>query len=369
MIFNPKLYRGAFMRKTFIYEGKETNYEIDSIGEIYNKKTGKKLRGTYARNDYHSVQLTIEGKIKTFMTHRLVALMFCDNPNHYNIVDHINRNKLDNRAENLRWVDNSTNMKNRENKTQTTVTLSDKANLVLGNWLPLKINDNYYISDNGELAKKSTLTILKGTLRNGYRRYTIGGKMYSAHVLVYQTFIGEIPEGYVIDHIDGDKLNNNISNLRAVTQSKNVKNAYQNGHKGQVEVTAFTPDGIELQTFPTIQAAADFYKSTYAAINAASRYGTKSKGVYWYRNNCINTKQDFITPMPNVATPYNNMAKTYFVNNKFYSVITKHLIPSFNDENGNYVYLSQADGTYVKTYFNPCNLSNCGVTLEPLLPN
>lgn len=355
------------MKKVFIYEGKETNYEITSEGEVFNRQTGRQLKGTYKRNEYHSVQLIIEGKPKTFMTHRIVASMFCENPNNYSIVDHINRDKMDNRAENLRWVSATENAKNTRQKKEPEN--GEFVEALTQDWRPLSFTSNYLINDSGEVIRKKTLRKLKGELRNGYRRYTLDGKRYSAHILVYQTFIGEIPEGYVIDHIDGDKLNNNISNLRAVTQSKNVKNAYQNGHKGQVEVTAFTPDGIELQTFPTIQAAADFYKSTYAAINAASRYGTKSKGVYWYRNNCINTKQDFITPMPDVATSYNNMAKTYFVDNKFYSATTKHLIPSFNDENGNYVYLSQADGTYVKTYFNPCNLSNCGVTLEPLLPN
>ena len=39
---------------------------------------------------------------------------------------------------------------------------------------------------------------------------------------------GEIPENYDIDHIDGDSLNNDISNLRAISRSENLK-----GRKGK----------------------------------------------------------------------------------------------------------------------------------------
>lgn len=48
------------------------------------------------------------------------------------------------------------------------------------------------------------------------------GSMYLAR-LKYLTFKGEIPEGFTIDHIDGDTLNNNIRNLRAVTPAINSR--------------------------------------------------------------------------------------------------------------------------------------------------
>jgi hypothetical protein len=44
--------------------------------------------------------------------------------------------------------------------------------------------------------------------------------------LVYQTFVGPIEGKMQIDHIDGDKSNNHISNLEMVTQSENIKRSW-----------------------------------------------------------------------------------------------------------------------------------------------
>lgn len=49
-------------------------------------------------------------------------------------------------------------------------------------------------------------------------------KHYRLHRLVYKAFIGEIPDGMTIDHIDGNRDNNNYHNLRCITQAENVRN-------------------------------------------------------------------------------------------------------------------------------------------------
>lgn len=44
------------------------------------------------------------------------------------------------------------------------------------------------------------------------------------HRLVYETFVGEIPQGYEIDHIEGNKEDNRLEMLRCVTHEENMKN-------------------------------------------------------------------------------------------------------------------------------------------------
>lgn len=59
------------------------------------------------------------------------------------------------------------------------------------------------------------------------------GKMFKVHKIVAETFIGEKPGAkYQVDHIDGDKQNNSVHNLRWITQKANLLKKYnEDGHK------------------------------------------------------------------------------------------------------------------------------------------
>ena len=103
----------------------------------------------------------------------------------------------------------------------------------------MKYNARYncYVSKNGIICKydiksDKLKSITQSPIgHNGmYRRVSLidsqDNKRHSirVHRLVYMTFIGEIPEGMQIDHIDGDASNNNLNNLRCVTPKENSNN-------------------------------------------------------------------------------------------------------------------------------------------------
>lgn len=48
------------------------------------------------------------------------------------------------------------------------------------------------------------------------------GKPFYIHRLVYETFVGEIPEGMQVNHIDENKENNRVDNLNLMTPSQNI---------------------------------------------------------------------------------------------------------------------------------------------------
>ena len=58
---------------------------------------------------------------------------------------------------------------------------------------------------------------------DGYVDIKINGKHYKAHRLIWKMLKGEEPPKY-IDHINQNKLDNNIENLREVTSSQNSLN-------------------------------------------------------------------------------------------------------------------------------------------------
>jgi hypothetical protein len=110
-----------------------------------------------------------------------------------------------------------------------------------------------------------------GIASNGY--YTVAlrkdgnTRTRTVHDLVADAFVGVRPKGLVIDHIDGDRLNNLPINLRYVPQAVNGQNVtkansasgkvgvYRNGSgwMAQVKVRGV---GLHLGTFGTIEEAA-----------------------------------------------------------------------------------------------------------------
>lgn len=62
----------------------------------------------------------------------------------------------------------------------------------------------------------------------GYMQARINGKLYCIHRVVYEAFVGEIPSGMQVDHIDRNKERNVPENLRVCTPSQNSLNTIRN---------------------------------------------------------------------------------------------------------------------------------------------
>ena len=86
-------------------------YDISIEGKVTNLKTGRVLKTFLAGKGYECLRL---GVGKKYYIHSLVAKAFLPQPTSENcVIDHIDRNKLNNHASNLRWVSYSENSTNR----------------------------------------------------------------------------------------------------------------------------------------------------------------------------------------------------------------------------------------------------------------
>ncbi|MFJ7665293.1 HNH endonuclease [Lysinibacillus sp. NPDC097162] len=88
--------------------------------------------------------------------------------------------------------------------------------------------------DDFERVSKSKWHVNKGYAE---RTYYLNGK--PKHEKLHRFIFGEVKDGYVIDHINGDKLDNRRENLRECTPTENKKNqqlsiANKSGYKGVV---------------------------------------------------------------------------------------------------------------------------------------
>ena len=98
--------------------GYEGLYFITNMGRVWGIKFKKIVKPLLDKPGYYYIRVCKNCICKRLFVHRLIAIRFIENPNpnEYNMVDHINRVKTDNRIGNLRWCNQSLNNNNTKRK-------------------------------------------------------------------------------------------------------------------------------------------------------------------------------------------------------------------------------------------------------------
>jgi hypothetical protein len=268
--------------KQVVVDDIEYNYEISNFGNVRNKDK-KVLKGNI-RDGYKSATLCNNNQSKSFKIHRLVALMFIENNDSTNnIVNHIDGNKDNNHYTNLEWTTASANVQHAvDNKlikiTKRRVTQYDSegneikiyesldaakketgvddggiAKVCKGTrktaggfvWKYTDINDNevnldeenlegyisvkdfpnYVINNQGKIYSKPYKKFLKSKItREGSEQVQVTHnnvrKTYIVHNLVADHFINKEDGKDFIIHLNYDKQDNCVSNLKRASLSE-----------------------------------------------------------------------------------------------------------------------------------------------------
>lgn len=135
--------------------GYEGLYEVSNFGRV--RSVGWYVNGgakrRYARpslrkssvnatTGYPKVELTVKGKTKSHMIHRLVACAFVDNPLGLDTVHHKDENRLNPRSENLEWTTRAGNIQdwfNRRRVVVSTDTITQIAKAIAAGHTPAEI--------------------------------------------------------------------------------------------------------------------------------------------------------------------------------------------------------------------------------------
>lgn len=172
-------------------------------------------------------------------------------------------------------------------------------------WIMIKQNNNYEISDYGNIRNKKTKRLLKPAISNkGYYLVSLSNKgkthTYTIHKLVMEHFNRCAFDYEVINHIDHNKLNNNISNLEYITQKENIIDAWNNGlcenvrnkakinilkasESEKIKINQYNLQGKFIRQWDYIRQIQNVLKINNANIVACCKGKRKSAGGYVWR--------------------------------------------------------------------------------------
>lgn len=266
--------------KQIILDGELTPFYITDNGMLYREDTNHWYK-PYESGGYLSYHLKWRGKTYPRRIHRLIAEYYIPNPENKPFVHHKDHNRYNNSITNLEWTTIKENNQSKLARKKQPSHINEKINYEREQWKQY-LNTEFYVSNMGRVKNIRTKNILKGNIReNGYIRYGLryNNKVHSfnGHNLVWVVWKGK--QKGVINHINGDKLDNRLSNLEDISQSENLLKA--NIPSRTLIGNSLTPDGKFIKIFESQSSAAKYYNINTGSINNSIYNGWKAGGYYW----------------------------------------------------------------------------------------
>lgn len=157
-------------------------------------------------------------------------------------------------------------------------------------WKEIRIENEdttgYFVSSLGRFKnKKGVIMENYKPHHSGYIYLRVNIKKYALHRLVSLAFIENPNNKPFVNHIDGNKTNNNVSNLEWVTCSENNLHNYKiglnKGHKRKIIQCNLQMN--EIKTFETIKAASNELKISLSCIKDVLKNKQKSTKGFMFK--------------------------------------------------------------------------------------
>lgn len=191
----------------------------------------------------------------------------------------------------------------------------------------------YAVSEDGRVFNLIRGVEMRLNNNNGYYyvRLRDNGTVvnYRVHRLVYEAFKGRIIDNLVIDHIDGNKHNNNINNLRQLPNRENCNSGIQKKRKEKL------PRGVRLfKKHGTFGAEImiekeRYYLGTYkTSIEASKAYQEALKN--WLDKKIKPIKKDKTTKLCKTCGKIKPRSEFYYINGHGYSWYCKECAKKYS---------------------------------------
>lgn len=306
------------------------DYIVYENGDIYNINRNNKMK-YFITNNICYIKLSKNEKRKTFVYSRLVY-------NHFNDIELKSNETIkfkDNNNLNFHYQNMEKILLNnfhiKQKKTTTILDTNKK-------WTIIKDYSNYKISNFGDIFSIKNDKILKVVKDlNSYLTICLtninGRKKFFVHRLVYDNFIGiKNNIDNVIDHIDKNKQNNNIDNLREVTKSINCYNKVISTQR-QNKISQFTLDGKFIKEWESLNKINQTLKYKISSISACCLGKYKySYGFIWKNMNRIENPDEY----KQISKIDGEVFSNYRINKKGDIINKNNILLKYNIKQGYY---------------------------------
>lgn len=134
---------------------------------------------------------------------------------------------------------------------------------------------SYWITNEGRVFNEEGREMKQILQPNGYLTVKIGGFKITVHKLVALLFLPQVEGKYTVDHIDRNKQNNHLSNLRWANQVEQARNR----RKPKTGTTSVILKGRASTIYlPSIQAASEFLDRSHSTVSRAIKEGKEING-------------------------------------------------------------------------------------------
>ena len=144
----------------------------------------------------------------------------------------------------------------------------------------------YFVSNLGRFKNSQGVIMDNYKINpNGYIRVYIYGKTYLLHRLIALTFIPNPENKEQVNHIDGNKTNNNITNLEFVTNKENQIHKFKIGLGNNFtrKIGQYTLDNIFIKEHKSIALASKNVNITKSCISGVLRGKRKTTGGFIWK--------------------------------------------------------------------------------------
>lgn len=282
-------------RKIPNYDG----YEVSNIGNVRNDKTKRVISIQQTKIGYTHVTLRVNKKYVGADVHRLVALAFLENPDNKRTVNHKNKIRNDNRVSNLEWAtyseqnSHSHSFSHQDSYTGTSYLPEPKPDEI---WRESKLLVGYEVSNHGSV-RRTVNKRMKTILRDGRGYCSVNAVL--VHRIVAEAFLENYSLNLVVNHKDGNKSNNHVSNLECITQSQNILHANAenlNSNHRRYPVIQVDYLGNVVGSYKSYaEAGLHLGDKSSAAISCAVNTNGVAFGYRWYK-----TYEDYEKDKPNI---------------------------------------------------------------------